>query len=69
MSNPDRAVLGQTINELVEKDPVVLRILGRYGIDTCCGGARTLEEAVRSGGLDPDKVAGEIASLLGNRPD
>ncbi len=69
MSETAKPVLGQTINELVEKDPAVLRILGRYGIDTCCGGARTLGDAVRSAGLDADKVASEIYGLLGAHPN
>jgi len=69
MISSEKPVLSQTINELVEKQPAVLRVLGRYGIDTCCGGARTLEEAARAQGLEPGRIAAEVMTLLGDRPD
>ena len=45
--DPDR-----TLNELIALDPGVLPILNAHGLDTCCGGARTLREAARLHGLD-----------------
>lgn len=57
-------VCKQTINELVKREPRVLRILGEYGIDTCCGGARTIEDAAKTGGIDLAKLEREIEALL-----
>jgi regulator of cell morphogenesis and NO signaling len=41
-----------TLNQLVQQHPTVLPILAETGIDTCCGGALSLEEAARRAGAD-----------------
>jgi len=64
-----QSIATQTINTLVEKDPQVLRVLGRYGIDTCCGGARTIEQAAKEGGLDLAKLVAELEALFGQKPN
>ncbi|MEX0908508.1 MAG: DUF542 domain-containing protein [Gemmatimonadaceae bacterium] len=46
-----------TVHELVHFHPEVAAVLRSYGIDTCCGGSRTLTEAAKVAGLD-------VATLL-----
>ena len=41
-----------TVHELVNFHPETAAVLRSYGIDTCCGGTRTLTEAAKVAGLD-----------------
>jgi regulator of cell morphogenesis and NO signaling len=41
-----------TVHELVHFHPETAAVLRSYGIDTCCGGTRTLTEAAKVAGLD-----------------
>jgi hypothetical protein len=38
----------ETVLQIVERHPEAAPILARFGLDTCCGGARPLEEACRA---------------------
>lgn len=42
----------QTLNEIVALAPETLPVLKRFGLDSCCGGALTLETAVTHHALD-----------------
>lgn len=46
--------------ELAAASTAAVRILERYGLDYCCGGARPLEEAAREKGLNAAEVLLEI---------
>ena len=41
-----------TVNDVVARDPETLGIFKAFGIDACCGGAKTVEEAARRHGID-----------------
>jgi regulator of cell morphogenesis and NO signaling len=43
---------GETLNALVDRLPETLPVLQGFGLDTCCGGALTLEQAAERHGLD-----------------
>jgi regulator of cell morphogenesis and NO signaling len=49
-----------TLKELVETNPALTRELERRGLDYCCGGSRTLEQACARLGLDPGEVVDEL---------
>jgi regulator of cell morphogenesis and NO signaling len=49
--------LRRTLADLVLERPAAARVLTRLGLDYCCGGRRSLEEACRERGLDPATVA------------
>jgi regulator of cell morphogenesis and NO signaling len=49
-----------TLAELVTADPSLARELERFGLDYCCGGGQTIEEACATRGLD---VASVVADL------
>jgi regulator of cell morphogenesis and NO signaling len=55
--------------ELAASSTDAVRILERYGLDYCCGGARPLEQAAREKGLDPDAVLQEIGQACGRGGD
>lgn len=41
-----------TINDVIKAFPATLPVFNNFGIDSCCGGARTLEQAASEGGID-----------------
>lgn len=40
------------INDVIKAYPVTLPVFNQFGIDSCCGGARTLAQAAQEGGID-----------------
>lgn len=42
----------ETINELVARMPQALPVLHRFGLDTCCGGALSLDTAAQRHEID-----------------
>lgn len=57
-----------TLGDLVTQFPSLARELESRGIDYCCGGARTLDEACTSKGLDPDTVSAELERAARDEP-
>jgi regulator of cell morphogenesis and NO signaling len=49
-----------TVGEVVARRPALSRAFERAGIDYCCGGKKTLEEACRERGLDPRAFIAEL---------
>jgi len=59
-----------TVGEAVADRPARSRVLERLGIDYCCGGRQTVEEASIRLGLDPETVLAELlADDLGTPDD
>jgi regulator of cell morphogenesis and NO signaling len=50
-----------TLGDLVTAHPGLARLLERRGLDYCCGGRATLDEAARAAGLDPAALVRELA--------
>jgi regulator of cell morphogenesis and NO signaling len=53
----------RSLAELVIDDARAAAVLERFGLDYCCGGRRTLEEAAAERGLAPDVVVQALGSL------
>jgi regulator of cell morphogenesis and NO signaling len=51
-----------TVNDVIARDPETLGIFKTFGIDACCGGAKTVEEVARRHGIDLDAL---LAALEG----
>lgn len=47
---------GETLNALVERLPAALPVLREFGLDTCCGGALTLERAAAHHEIDLQRL-------------
>jgi regulator of cell morphogenesis and NO signaling len=59
------------VREIVVENPGAARVFERLGIDYCCGGGQSLEEACAAGGqggIDPGEVLAEIESWR-SRPE
>jgi len=54
MSN--RTTIQTTLNEFVQANMHSSALFEQLGLDTCCGGQKTLEEACAEKGLDPHQV-------------
>jgi iron-sulfur cluster repair protein YtfE (RIC family) len=56
-----------TVNEAVQRHPSTLPLFDALGIDSCCGGAKPIEEAARRHGADPDEFLARLneAALTG----
>ncbi|MFQ5443426.1 MAG: DUF542 domain-containing protein, partial [Nitrospinales bacterium] len=49
-----------TINDFVKEDISRTGVFENLGIDSCCGGHKTLEESCREKGLDPEVVLKQL---------
>ena len=52
-----------TVHELVHSRPETGPVLRSYGIDTCCGGTRTLAEAAKVAGHDIAALVHELEQV------
>jgi len=52
--------LEMTVNEVIRRIPASVALFSRYGIDACCGGSLTVEEAARRHGVDPDELLDQV---------
>jgi regulator of cell morphogenesis and NO signaling len=50
------ATTENTVRELALEKPGAARVFEKLGIDYCCGGKQTLEQACRAGGVSVDEV-------------
>ncbi|MEK6537022.1 MAG: DUF542 domain-containing protein [Actinomycetota bacterium] len=48
------------IDEVISLYPWTLPVFHRLDVDSCCGGARTIEAMAREHGLDLDEVLAEL---------
>ena len=58
----------QTVRDIVQQHPAAVPVLESLGIDYCCGGGRSLEDACRKGNIQVDKVLSDLAAALVARP-
>jgi regulator of cell morphogenesis and NO signaling len=53
----------KTVADLVIADPTTARVFEHHGIDYCCHGQRSLEQACADAGVPLEQVAAELAEL------
>lgn len=53
-----------TVNDAVARHPRTVAIFNEFGIDACCGGAATIEEAARRDGADPDALVEAVRRVI-----
>lgn len=58
-----------TVAQLAVSHPAALAVFTKYNIDYCCGGHRSLEDACRRKGLDPEEVRAEIFQAPDEGPE
>lgn len=50
----------RTVNETVALYPATGVVFGGHGIDTCCGGGISVEQAAREAAVDPRVLCAEL---------
>jgi regulator of cell morphogenesis and NO signaling len=53
----------KTVKELVIALPAATLLFERLGIDYCCGGGKTLQDACQAAGLNVDEVVNSLATI------
>jgi iron-sulfur cluster repair protein YtfE (RIC family) len=53
-----------TINEIVARFAETMPVFNRFGLDTCCGGGVTVEEAARRDDIDVDVVLAALHEAI-----
>src|SRR6185437_17002536 len=56
-----------TVNQVVARYPVTLPVLGRHGIDTCCGGLKSLRDVASAHGIQLDRLLDELDQVIDPR--
>lgn len=56
-----------TVNEIVASHPETIPVFNRFGMDTCCGGGVSVDEAARRDGLDVDAVLAALRDAVAPR--
>ena len=54
-----------TVNEVVERYPESLPVFGRYGVDTCCGGQKSLSEVAMAHGFLLAQLLADLQAAVG----
>lgn len=57
--------LKTTVNKVLQRHSEAVGLLNEMGIDTCCGGTDSLEEAARQASKDPEEVLKALLAFLG----
>jgi regulator of cell morphogenesis and NO signaling len=52
-----------TINSITHKYPDTIAIFADYGIDSCCGGEKTLDEVARRHGLPLAEIVARLEPI------
>ena len=62
MKTKDRMIdSSSTVNEILVQYPSSVYAFNAFGIDTCCGGSATIEEAAKQDGLNPESLLAALA--------
>lgn len=56
-----------TINDLLQRAPGSAPVLNAFGVDTCCGGGNTIDEAAAEAGLDAAELIAALNDALAHR--
>lgn len=49
-----------TVNEVIQQHPTTLPVFSEYGIDTCCGGNKTLSTVCEKHGFELPKLLEQL---------
>ena len=52
-----------TLNDITLARPRAVEVFGRYGLDSCCGGAKTLRLVCERHGLRLDELLEQLRAL------
>ncbi len=50
----------QIVNEVIKEHPSTIGVFTKYAIDSCCGGAASIEASAKRDGADLDGLLNEL---------
>jgi iron-sulfur cluster repair protein YtfE (RIC family) len=69
-TTPQSVLQEMTVNEVINVAPAAVEVFKRFGIDSCCGGARPIREAAELHGADPTALCTALFRVISNtRPE
>lgn len=60
----NRFTITDTVGDIVTRQPELSRVFEQAGIDYCCGGKRTLENACAQKGIDPRVILTALSKMV-----
>ncbi len=54
------------VNDVIKLHPASIPVFNVLGVDACCGGAASLEDAARVAGADPEVLMDALERAIGN---
>ena len=67
MQTTEDVVEEMTVNQAIERFPLTVAVFNRFGIDACCGGARTLAEAAGRHGVPLAELLEALRQVAADR--
>ncbi len=64
---PETDLVGQTIAKIVEQHPETMPVFSKFGLDLCCGGALTIDQAATAHGLLPQTILSAVRAQLAQK--
>ncbi len=64
MTNLTKLDPRMTINEIVAQHPETIPVFNRFGMDTCCGGGVSVEQAAQRDGIEVEPVLAALHEAL-----
>ncbi len=64
MTTTESFKISDTVGSLVTRRPSLSRVFEQAGIDYCCGGKKTVEEACRITGIDPNTLLATLEKFV-----
>ena len=53
-----------SVNAILARYPSTLPVFNRFGLDTCCGGALSVEDAARAADVDAQALCGALTDAI-----
>ncbi|MBA3471468.1 MAG: DUF542 domain-containing protein [Herpetosiphonaceae bacterium] len=60
-------LVGQTIATIVEQHPETMPVFTKFGLDLCCGGGLTIDQAATAHGLMPQTILSAVRAELSQK--
>lgn len=64
MTNAPELDPSLTINEIIAAYPETIPVFNRFGLDICCGGGVSVDEAARRDGIDAEAVVAALNEVV-----
>lgn len=63
----EKIIKDQIINNVIRRFPATLEVFHRFGVDACCGGSQSIEEAAKKDGANVEALLESLNSMIEKR--